>query len=72
MQAATAASSPHTGWSAGDRTIVAAGLDVLWSVASYERLVADWDPDPRDAVADVTWAIGLVEDAIRNGRGPHP
>ena len=47
-------------------------LDVLWSVASYELLVADWDLDARDAVAGVTWAIGLVEDAIRNGRGPHP
>jgi hypothetical protein len=25
-----------------DRTIAAAMLDVLWSVGSYERLVADW------------------------------
>jgi hypothetical protein len=45
-------------------------LDVLWNVASYERLVADWDLDPKDAVAGVTWAIGLVEDAIREGRAP--
>jgi len=61
----------NTGWSANDRTIAAAVLDVLWSVASYERLVADWDLDPEEAVAGVTWAIGLVETAIRQGGGPH-
>ena len=57
-------------WSARDRTIAAAVLDVLWNVSSYERLVADWDLDPKDAVAAVTWAIGLVEDAIRADRRP--
>ena len=45
-------------------------LDVLWSVASYERLVVDWDLDPHDAIAGVTWVIGLVEDAIRRAIGP--
>jgi hypothetical protein len=45
-------------------------LDVLWNVASYERLVADWGLDPKDAVAGVTWAIGLVENAIRSGNRP--
>ena len=29
-------------WSEADRTVAAAVLDVLWSVASYERLVVDW------------------------------
>ena len=41
-------------------------LDVLWSVASYERLVVDWELDPQDAVAGVTWVIGLVEEAVRS------
>ena len=45
-------------------------LDVLWSVASYERLVVDWQLDPHDAVTGVTWAIGLVEAAVRDGRRP--
>ncbi len=45
-------------------------LDVLWSVASYERLVVDWDLDPKDAITGATWVIGLVEDAIRDGRSP--
>ena len=55
--------------SARDRTIAAAMLDVLWSVGSYERLVADWGLDPDDAIAGVTWVIGLVERAIREDVG---
>ena len=45
-------------------------LDVLWSVGSYERLVADWELDPEDAIRGLTWVIGLVEDAVRAGRAP--
>jgi AcrR family transcriptional regulator len=52
-----------------DRTIAAAMLDVLWSVGSYERLVADWGLAPDDAIAGVTWVIGLVERAIREDVG---
>ena len=57
-------------WSDADRAIAAAMLDVLWSVASYERLVVDWGLDPQDAITGVTWVIGLVEDAVRTGRRP--
>ena len=66
----TAVHHANPRWSVRDRAIAAAVLDVLWSVASYERLVGGWDLDPKDAVAGVTWAIGLVEDAIRDGRRP--
>ena len=45
-------------------------LDVLWSVVSYERLVVDWELDPKDAIRGITWVIGLVEDAIRRGPAP--
>lgn len=62
---------PHTGrWPAADRTLAAALLDVLWSVGSYERLVRDWNLDTEEAIRGMTWAIGLVEDAIRNGERP--
>jgi hypothetical protein len=50
--------------------LAAAMLDVLWSVTSYERLVADWEIDPSEATRGVLWVMGLVEDAIREGRGP--
>ena len=59
-------------WTEADRAISAAMLDVLWSVASYERLVVDWDLDPQAAITGVTWVIGLVEDAIRRGDRPQP
>ncbi len=58
-------------WSEIDRAVAAGMLDVLWSVASYERLVADWHLDPDDAIRGVSWLIGLVEDAIHRGDRPH-
>jgi AcrR family transcriptional regulator len=62
---------PHTaGWSDGDRAVAAAMLDVLWGVAVYERLAVDWGLDPDDAAAGITWVIGLIEDAVRDGRPP--
>jgi AcrR family transcriptional regulator len=65
-----AAVAEHTDdWSPADRTLAAAMFDVLWSVSSYERLVADWGLDSDDATRAITWAIGLVADAVR---GAHP
>jgi AcrR family transcriptional regulator len=57
-------------WSDGERTVVAAVFDVLWSVASYERLVVDWGIDHGRAVEGIAWVIGMVEEAVRDGRGP--
>jgi AcrR family transcriptional regulator len=68
LLAAVARANP--GWSERDRAVAAGILDVLWSVASYERLVADWGLEPKDAVAGATWAIGLVSAAIRAGPAP--
>ena len=45
-------------------------FDVLWSPVSFERLAMDWELDAGDAIAGITWVIGLVEDAIRHGRRP--
>ena len=70
-EALLAAVAPSTtAWSTVDRALAASMLDVLWSVVSYERLVVDWDVDPKDAIRGITWVIGLVEDAVRQGRGP--
>jgi AcrR family transcriptional regulator len=57
-------------WPDEDRRLVAAMFDVLWSVASYERLVVDWEIDHQRAVQGIAWVIGLVEEAVRAGRGP--
>ncbi len=60
------------GWRETDRRIAAATLDVLWSVATYERLVGDWQLDRAAAIDAATWVIGLIADAVSNGRPPGP
>ncbi len=50
--------------------MAAACFDALWSVATYERLVVDWEIDHQRAVEGIAWVIGLVEEAVREGRGP--
>jgi AcrR family transcriptional regulator len=63
--------APHTaGWTDADRSVAAAMFDVLWGVAAYERLAVDWDLDRDEAIAGITWAIGLLDDAVRRGRAP--
>lgn len=51
-------------WTRKDRMVAAAVLDVLWSVASYERLVVDWQMGPDDATRGIAWVIGLIREAI--------
>jgi AcrR family transcriptional regulator len=57
-------------WSPEDQKLAAAMFDVLWSVASYERLVVDWQIDHERAVDGTAWVIGLIEEAVRDGQGP--
>jgi AcrR family transcriptional regulator len=58
------------GWPSSSRRTVAGMLDVLWSMVSYERLVMDWGLGTDDAIAGITWVMGLVEEAIRRGERP--
>jgi AcrR family transcriptional regulator len=57
-------------WPEADRVVAAAMFDVLWGVASYERLVIDWQLDREQAIRGIAWVIGLVEEAVRKGRRP--
>jgi AcrR family transcriptional regulator len=57
-------------WPVADRAIAAAMFDVLWGVATYERLVGAWQLDPDRAVGGITWVIGLIESAISAGHRP--
>jgi AcrR family transcriptional regulator len=62
---------PHTaGWTEADRSVAAAMFDVLWGVAAYERLAVDWELDRDEAIAGITWVIGLLQHAVREGRAP--
>ncbi len=60
----TAVAARAGAWSEADRTVAAAVLDVLWSVASYERMVVDWQLDPTEAERGIRWVIGLIGQAI--------
>ncbi len=66
----SAVQSTTGSWSADQQVQVAAMLDVLWSVAAYERLAGDWQLDPDGSVRAVSWVINLVTQAVQEGRGP--
>jgi AcrR family transcriptional regulator len=57
-------------WSDRERQMAAAVLDVCWAIPSYERLIGGWNLDPPDATRAVTGIIGLVLEAILDGRRP--
>jgi AcrR family transcriptional regulator len=69
-EALLAAVSARTeAWSDEDHRMAAAVLDVLWSVASYERMVVDWQMDPGEATRGIGWVIGLIRQAIAASPG---
>jgi AcrR family transcriptional regulator len=59
-----------TGWPATDRALAAAVLDVLLSLPTYERLTGAWGLEPEQAARAARWVIGLVEQALAEGRRP--
>jgi AcrR family transcriptional regulator len=56
--------------SEAERALAAAMIDVLWGLPSYRRLTNGWELDAADAARGVTWVVGLVSEALRDGRGP--
>jgi AcrR family transcriptional regulator len=67
-----AVASVTVGWPDTDRRMAAGMLDILWAVTSYERLVTAWELSPQQATRAITWVIGLIEAAVREGRAPEP
>jgi AcrR family transcriptional regulator len=66
---ATVSEDAH-GWSEEDRRLAAALVDVIWGLPSYRRLINGWGLDGPEAARGVNWLIGLITDAIRDGRRP--
>jgi hypothetical protein len=60
-----------TEWSASEKAGAAAMFDVLWSVASFERLVTDWQLGSEEAIGTITWAIDLIAAGVRQGVRPN-
>jgi AcrR family transcriptional regulator len=67
-----AVAGPAADWDEDERRTAAAMLDVLWSVPSYQRLLTAWQFDGERATRAITWAIGVLADAIREGHRPPP
>jgi AcrR family transcriptional regulator len=65
-----AVSARAKGWPTEATVMTAAVLDVLWSVAAYERLVCEWQLPPEDATRALTWVIEMVEAALEEDRRP--
>jgi len=68
LERAVAASTAT--WTERERTTVAALLDMLWNLPSYERLVGVWNLTPDDATSAITWLIDHVVDAIEHNAPP--
>lgn len=68
LLAALGEEAPH--WSDHQRTMAAAMLDLLWSVGAYERLVREWQLDPKAAAEAIGWVIAMVEAAVCSDRPP--
>jgi AcrR family transcriptional regulator len=65
-----AVAASRNDWSDAERRKAAAVLDVLWGIPSFERIAVMWELDGDDAMDAITWAIGLVVEAVRAGEGP--
>jgi AcrR family transcriptional regulator len=65
---AVSASAPR--WSDSERETVAALLDVLWNLPSYERLVSVWNLPNEDATRAITWVMGKLVQAIEDDDPP--
>jgi AcrR family transcriptional regulator len=65
---AVSASTPH--WSDAEQATVAALLDVLWNLPSYERLVGVWNLRGEDATRAITWVMGKLVQAIEDDEPP--
>jgi AcrR family transcriptional regulator len=66
LRNAVTAAAPN--WSPKHHALAAGMLDVLWSPASYERLVAHWGASSEDAIQAIQWVIGLVVHNLQNGQ----
>ncbi len=62
------AASPHR--PEQEQRTMAGLLDVLWSPASYERLVGAWALDGADAMRAIEWLMARVVEAIEDDGPP--
>jgi AcrR family transcriptional regulator len=69
-----AVASARPEWPKSQQVRLAAALDVLWSVSSFERLIDQWELQPKKAMDVIAWTIDtIIESSSANGerRPPH-
>jgi AcrR family transcriptional regulator len=66
----SAVDSEAPDWADSDRMMATAALDIVWSVASHEILLRDWNLAPADAMRVQRWLHNLVTAALRAGEKP--
>ncbi len=59
-------------WTDHERTTLAALLDVLWNLPSYERLVSVWNLSGQDATNAITWLMDKLIQAVDDDDRPPP
>jgi AcrR family transcriptional regulator len=57
-------------WTPVDRAIAAATFDLLWNPANFERFSSGWQLDQRSVIKLIRWAVGLLQEAMRQGKRP--
>jgi AcrR family transcriptional regulator len=65
---AVSAGAPN--WSDSQQRAVAALLDVLWNLPTYERLVGAWQLPAADAELAISWLIETLASQVNNGEPP--
>lgn len=58
------------GWTPDEQRLVAAALDTLWGLPTYERFVSRWALEPEAAAAAAGWVVALIVEAIERGDRP--
>ena len=65
-----AESTAAPSWSDQQRRTLAALLDVLWNLPTYERLVGAWQLPGEDAERAITWMIEKLTRSVDDGEPP--
>jgi AcrR family transcriptional regulator len=65
-----AVSSAAPQWTDAQHATLAALLDVLWNLPSYERLVGAWGLPPNEATDAITWLMAKLVAAVEDGDPP--
>lgn len=60
------------GWSEPDHRIVAALIDILWGVQTYQRFIIGWDFEVDEMTRAVGWLLDLIRTAVRDDHPPPP